>query len=143
MASSPIPKGNEFCVIKPGNAFLADCGFVGALSCDGTQQVGYFWSAALGRPLVWDRDKETTIRSPHGGPKVSWGGPPVNPKVGKNRLHFDLALADRDQQAEVEELLTLGATLGDIGDVGVIRCGVGAVAMADPDGNEFCVLTPR
>src|SRR6478735_3538729 len=41
------PEGNEFCVIEPGNGFLADCGFLGALSSDGSQEVGYFWSEAL------------------------------------------------------------------------------------------------
>ena len=34
------PEGNEFCVIEPGNTFLADCGFIGALSSDGSQEVG-------------------------------------------------------------------------------------------------------
>ena len=42
------PEGNEFCVIEPGNNFLADCGFVGALACDGSQEVGYFWSDGAG-----------------------------------------------------------------------------------------------
>ena len=69
------PEGNEFCVIEPGNSFLADCGFIGALSCDGSQEVGYFWSEALGWPLVWDQDEETAIRSPHGGPKITLGRP--------------------------------------------------------------------
>ncbi len=63
------PEGNEFCVLEPGNNFLADCGFVGALACDGSQGVGDFWSEALGWPLVWDQDQETAIRSPRGGPK--------------------------------------------------------------------------
>ena len=67
------PEGNEFCVIEPGNEFLADCGFFGALACDGSQEVGYFWSQALGWPLVWDQDQETAIRSPHGGPKITLG----------------------------------------------------------------------
>ena len=75
------PEGNEFCVIEPGNNFLADCGFIGALSSDGSQEVGYFWSKALGWPLVWDQDQETAIRSPHGGPKITWGGPPVAPEA--------------------------------------------------------------
>src|SRR4051795_7271462 len=111
------PEGNEFCVIGPGNAFLADCGFVGALACDGSQEVGYFWSKALGWPLVWDQDQETAIRSPHGGPKITWGGPPVNPKRGKNRLHFDLAPPpDGTQQAEVDRLVSLGATRLDLGE---------------------------
>ncbi len=133
------PEGNEFCVIEPGNNFLADTGVIGALSSDGSQEVGYFWSAALGWPLVWDQDEETAIQSPHGGSKISWGGPPVHPKTGKNRLHLDLAPpADGDQQAEVDRLLSLGATHVDIG-----QGDVSWVVMADPGGNEFCVLTPR
>ncbi len=133
------PEGNEFCVIEPGNNFLADCGFIGALSCDGSQEVGYFWSEALGWPLVWDQDQETAIRSPRGGPKITWGGPPLMPKTGKNRLHFDLAPpVDGDQQAEVDRLVSLGATRIDIG-----QGEVSWVVMADPDGNEFCVWPPR
>ncbi|WP_326557832.1 VOC family protein [Micromonospora sp. NBC_01796] len=133
------PEGNEFCVIEPGNNFLAECGFIGALSSDGSQRVGYFWSEALGWPLVWDQDQETAIRSPYGGPKITWGGPPLMPKTGKNRLHFDLAPpADGDQQVEVDRLLSLGATRIDTG-----QDDVGRVLLADPDGNEFCVLTPR
>ena len=133
------PEGNEFCVIEPGNQFLADCGFIGALASDGSQKVGYFWSEALGWPLVWDQDEETAIRSPHGGPKITWGGPPVAPKTGKNRLHFNLAPpAHGDQQAEVGRLVSLGATRIDIG-----QGAVSWVVMADPDGREFCVLTPR
>jgi len=133
------PEGNEFCVIEPGNNFLADCGFIGAINCDGSQEVGYFWSKALGWPLVWDQDQETAIQSPRGGSKIAWGGPPVNPKTGKNRLHLDIAPpVDGDQQAEVDRLVSLGATRIDIG-----QGDVSWVVMADPDGNEFCVLTPR
>jgi predicted enzyme related to lactoylglutathione lyase len=133
------PEGNEFCIIAPDNAFLADCGFIGAVNGDGTQALGYFWAEALGWPLVWDQDEETAIRSPAGGPKLTWGGPPVNPKRGKNRIHFDVAPpADGDQQAEVDRLLALGATHLDIG-----QGEVDWVVMADPDGNELCVLTPR
>jgi predicted enzyme related to lactoylglutathione lyase len=130
------PEGNEFCVIEPGNTFLADCGFIGALACEGSQEVGYFWSEALGWPLVWDQDEETAIRSPHGGPKITWGGGPLTPKTSKYRLHFDLLPSDdTDQRAEVARLLTLGATQVDIGPGEVSW-----VVMADPDGHEFCVL---
>jgi catechol 2,3-dioxygenase-like lactoylglutathione lyase family enzyme len=133
------PEGNEFCVIEPGNGFLADCGVSGALASDGSQEVGYFWSEALGWPLVWDRDQETAIRSPRGGPKITWGGGALTPKTGRNRLHFDLAPpVDGNQQAEVERLIALGATCIDIG-----QGDVSWVVMADPDGQEFCVLTPR
>jgi predicted enzyme related to lactoylglutathione lyase len=129
------PEGNEFCVIEPGNNFLSDCGFFGELTCDGSQAAGYFWSAALGWPLVWDQDQETSIRSPRGGPKISWGGPPLTPKTGKYRLHFDLTPSpDADQQAEVDRLVSLGATHVDIG-----QGEVAWVVLADPDGHEFCV----
>ena len=133
------PEGHAFCVIEPGNSFLADCGFIGALAGDGSQQAGYFWSEALGWPLVWDQDQETAIRSPDGGPKITCGGPPLPPKTGKCRQHFDLAPpVHGDQQAEVDRLISLGATRVDIG-----QGEVSWVVMADPDGHEFCVLTPR
>jgi predicted enzyme related to lactoylglutathione lyase len=132
------PEGNEFCVIEPCNEFLADCGFVGALACDGSQEVGYFWSEALGWPLVWDQDQETAIRSPRGGPKITWGGPPLRRKTRKNRLHFDLAVPVHGElDAEVGRLVSLGATRIDVGQREVTR-----VLMADPDGNEFCVSPP-
>lgn len=130
------PEGNEFCVIEPGNSFLADCGFIGCLSSDGTQAVGYFWAEALGWPLVWDQDEETAIRSPLGGSKISWGGPPFEPKLGKNRLHLDL-LPIGDQPGEVERLVALGASRLD-----APPHEPGSVVMADPDGNELCVLGP-
>jgi predicted enzyme related to lactoylglutathione lyase len=134
------PEGNEFCVIEPTNNFLADCGRLGAINCDGSRAAGYFWSAALGWPLVWDQDEETAIRAPDGtGPIITWSGPPLKPKCGKNRLHLDIAPADRgEQRAEVDRLISLGATRINLG-----TGDVSWVVMADPDGNEFCVLTPR
>ncbi len=133
------PEGNEFCVIEPDNSFLAGCGRLGSITCDGSVQVGYFWSDALGWPLVWDQDEETAIRAPDGtGPFITWG-PPVPQKLRKNRLHVDVAPpSDGDQRAEVDRLASLGATRVDIG-----QGDVSWVVMADPDGNEFCVLTPR
>jgi hypothetical protein len=129
------PEGNEFCVIEPGNDFLADCGFVGAVACDGSQEVGHFWSNALGWPLVWDQDQETAIRSPHGGPKITWGGPPLPPKAGKCRLHFDLApVGGADQRHELARLVSLGANRVDIG-----QGDVPWVVLADPDGHELCL----
>ncbi|MFI9066566.1 VOC family protein [Streptomyces sp. NPDC053429] len=133
------PDGNEFCVIAAGNEFLAGTGLVGALACDGTQKVGYFWSEALRWPLVWDQDQETAIQSPNGGTKITWGGPPVAPKTGTNRLYFELAVpAGADGEAEVDRLVSLGATRTDKGEGGGAR-----VFLLDPDGNEFCVQRPR
>jgi hypothetical protein len=124
------PEGNEFCVIGAGSSFLAGCGRLGEVACDGSRRVGVFWADALGWPLVWDHDQETAIQSPHGGTKVAWGGPPLAPKHARNRQRFDLAPADGDLEPEVDRLVTLGATrLGSADD--------GVVELADPDGNEF------
>ena len=61
------------------------------------------------------------------------------PKVGKNRLHLDLASASlAEQAATVERLLGRGARRIDIGQEHVPW-----VVLADPEGNEFCVLDPR
>lgn len=133
------PEGNEFDVVEPDNQFLADCGRLGSITCDGTPEGGYFWSEALGWPLVWDQDEETAIRAPDGtGPFITWG-PPIPPKTGKNRLHLDIAPpAHGDQHAEVNRLISLGATRTDIG-----QGDADWVVMADPDDNEFCVLSPQ
>jgi predicted enzyme related to lactoylglutathione lyase len=132
------PEGNEFCVIEPTNRFLGECGRLGAINCDGTQAAGYFWSRALGWPLVWDQDEETAIRTTEGTPAlITWSGPPLMPKLGNNRLHLDVAAsAGGTQHDEVARLIALGAATIDIG-----QGDVGWVVMADPDGNEFCVLS--
>ncbi len=133
------PEGNELCIIEPGNNFLAGCERIGAINCDGTRRVGQFWSAALGWPLVWDQDEETAIRAPDGtGPLITWSGPPLKPKRGKNRLHLDLASVEGDQHGEVERLIALGASRVDIG-----QGDAPWVVLADPDDNEFCVLGPH
>jgi hypothetical protein len=134
------PEGNEFCVIEPSNTFLANGGRLGAINCDGTRQTGYFWSAALGWPLVWDQGDETAICAPDGlGPKITWSGPPLMEKTAKNRLHLDIAPPrNGDQHAEVLRLIAIGAKRIEVG-----QGDVAWVVMADPDDNEFCVLTPR
>lgn len=134
------PEGNEFCVLEPGNNFVDDGGFLGSLTCEGSPAVGYFWRDVLGWSLVWDQDGETAIRASAGtGLFTTFGGPPIPPKHGKNRIHLDLAPPeDGDQLAEVERLESLGARRIDIG-----QGDVSWVVMADPDRNEFCVLTPR
>ncbi|MEO6652792.1 MAG: VOC family protein [Ilumatobacteraceae bacterium] len=134
------PEGNEFCIIGPHNQFLAGCGRLGAINADGTRHAGLFWSAALGWPLVWDENDQTAIRAPDGtGPLITWSGPPLMAKRGKNRLHLDIAPPRHsDQQAEADRLVELGATRIDIG-----QGEVSWVVMADPDGNEFCVVSPN
>lgn len=123
------PEGNEFCVIEAGNGWLAGTGFLGELAGDGTREVGVFWAAALGWPLVWDEDGETAVQPPDGGFKIAWGGPPLNERQGRNRMHFVLVADEPD--AEVGRLVGLGASV-------VGRRGT-EIEMADPDGNEFWV----
>ena len=123
------PEGNAFCVIGPDSSFLAGCGYLGEVACDGGREVGVFWSEALGWPLVWDQDEETAIQSPLGGTKVAWGGPPDSPKVTRDRQRFDLAAADLP--TEVARLVALGATRLTERD--------GGVELADPGGHEFFV----
>jgi hypothetical protein len=124
------PEGNAFCVIEPGNRFLAGCGFLGELACDGPRAAGLFWSAALGWPLVWDQDEETAVQSPRGGTKVAWGGPPLAPRDGRDRQRFGLGPAAGDRAAELDRLIALGATPLETGAHGVVR-------LAAPGGTEF------
>jgi len=122
------PEGNEFCVIESTNNWLAGTGFLGEVAADGTREVGLFWSAALDWPLVHDEDGETAIRTPDGRMLIAWGGPPLNEKSARNKMHLVLVTTD-DLDDEVQRLRALGAT--EVGRSGR------AVEMADPDGNEF------
>ena len=126
------PEGNPLCVIEPGNSFLAGCGFLGEVACDGTREVGLFWSAALDWPLVWDHEGETAVQSPAGGTKVAWGGPPVAPKMARNRQRLEFGCAAGQVGTEVDRLVALGAT--------PLEVGRDAAELADPDGNEFLVV---
>jgi catechol 2,3-dioxygenase-like lactoylglutathione lyase family enzyme len=124
------PAGYEFCVIEPGNDFLAGCGPLGELTCAGTRRVGRFWSKALGWPLVWDQGEQTAVQSPRGGTKLAWDtwdGTPAEP----NRQRFEL-LPEGDQRASVDALISLGAARLDARNDGT-------AVLADPDGNEFRV----
>lgn len=124
------PGGNEVCVIEPGNNFLADTGFLGEVTCDGSRSVGRFWRDALGWSPVWDRGDQTAVQSPHGGTKLSWDrwgeGPPGGPRSGGQRQRFDLVAAETDLATETQRLVTLGA-----------RRGADGAGLVDPDGNEF------
>jgi hypothetical protein len=134
------PEGNEFCVVIRGD-FLATTDLLGAIVFEpAAPVVGRFWSEATGWPIVFDEDGDTAIREADGrGPFVTFGPPTGAAKTGKNRLHLDIAPpADGDQATEVERLIALGARRIDIG-----QGDVSWVVLADPEGNEFCVLTPR
>ncbi len=133
------PEGNELCVLAPGSNFLAGCPRLGAVNCDGTHELGVFWSQALGWPLVWDHGEETAIQHPSGnGPKVTWSGTPLMPRWGHERLHFHVEPSPGlTAEAAAEPLLAIGARrLADDA-----AC-PGAHAFADADGNAYCLLAP-
>ena len=103
-----------------------------------------FWAGALGWEIESEEPDEVVV-SPHGYqyPDPSAQSlsvvPVADPKRGKNRVHLDLASATaQDQAALVQRVRELGAT-----SVGIGQGDVPWVVLADPQGNEFCVLSPR
>ena len=102
-----------------------------------------FWCEVLGFVVLDDTDNGAVEI----GPREGIGGlqptlvfvPTTEPKAGKLRLHFDVNATDRDQDAELERLLKLGARPADIGQTGEESWHV----LADPEGNEFCLLKAR
>ena len=95
--------------------------------------LGRWWADALGWVVLDDSAEEFEIRpSEHRLPGLMFGSVPET-KESKNRLHLDFR--PDDQQAEVDRLLRLGARRVDVG-----QGSVPWVVLADPEGNEFCVL---
>lgn len=110
------------------------------IDCANPQKLGRFWSQVLDYEMEGpDEDGDVVIRGSEGsGPTILFVTVP-EPKTVKNRLHIDVNAVDRDQAEEVERLLGLGATYADVGQ----GDDVSWVVMADPEGNEFCVLRSR
>jgi predicted enzyme related to lactoylglutathione lyase len=95
-----------------------------------------WWAEALGYVIVYEAPDEVEIRrTPDELPGLLFGIG-ADPKTAKNRLHIELR--PDDQEAEVERLVNMGARLADIG-----QQDVGWVVLADPEGNEFCVLPEK
>jgi hypothetical protein len=134
------PEGNEFCVLEPRDEYR-DTGPVAAvvLSCADPAALAPFWAAASGWPIVRSGDALIALREPGGtGPYLELLRVP-GAKTAKNRLHPDVCpYSGDDQAAEVAGLIAAGAAPADIG-----QGDVPWVVLADPQGNEFCVLTPR
>jgi Glyoxalase-like domain len=98
--------------------------------------LGRWWCEALGWVVVNDDPDEFEIRPAEDRlPGLLFALVP-EAKTVKNRLHLDLRPDDRD--AEVARLLGLGATRADVG-----QGEQSWVVLADPEGNEFCVLSSR
>uniref|UniRef100_A0AAU2VHB0 VOC family protein n=1 Tax=Streptomyces sp. NBC_00008 TaxID=2903610 RepID=A0AAU2VHB0_9ACTN len=99
--------------------------------------LGRWWREALGWTVVNDSPEEYEIRPELNRLPGLLFGPAAEGKAGKNRLHLDFRPDDRD--AEVERLLALGARYTEVGQRGDEPW----VVLADPEGNEFCVLGQR
>ena len=103
------------------------------------KKLGEWWKEALDLEAVFEDDDEFAV-SGKGRLGSSWNilfGRDPNEKKAKNRLHLDL-IPDGDKEAEAARLEGLGATRTDIGQKDVAW-----IVMADPEGNEFCILSPR
>jgi len=112
------------------------------VDCHDPRALARFWCAVLGYTELGEEDGAIEI-----GPAEGFGGPaptlvfsPTDePKTGKLRLHLDVSPTDRDQDAELRRLLDLGAVRADVGQQGTEPWHV----LADPEGNEFCLLRTR
>ena len=109
------------------------------IDCTDPARVADFWAAAFG----WEVKEQgeflwmSATGNPADSPVFVFAAVPEL-KTSKNRLHFDVVTKGADQAEEVERLEGLGATRIDIG-----QGDVPWVVMADPEGNEFCVLARR
>ena len=104
------------------------------IDCSDLERMSAFWRAALDLEHVWTGPSGGYLLQAQGAPRVPLALMPCgDEKRGKNRLHLDLR--PDNQEAEVRRLEGLGAIRVHIG-----QRDVPWVVMADPEGNEFCVL---
>lgn len=141
------PEGNELCVVShrgsvgrdPASAF-GDLRPVAAIvfDADDPAALAPFWAAATGWPVLGDDGTHVWLRDTgHRGPYLDIRQA-AEPKAAKLRVHLDVAPdADGNHAAEVRRLQSLGARPIDIGQ-GEVTWQV----LADPQGNELCVLAP-
>ena len=113
------------------------------LGCRDPELLARFWCEVLDF-VVLDREDDGSLEI---GPLVGFGGPQptiflsrqAEPARGRSRLHLDVNATDRDQEAELERLLALGARPADVGQTAEASWHV----LADPEGNAFCLLRNR
>jgi Glyoxalase-like domain len=118
-----------------------------AIDCADPNALARFWCSVLDYEVQDEDDAVVTIGSPM-VPEGKRRPGPVPPtltfarvseaKTVKNRLHLDVNPTDAEQEQEVRRLLDLGARHTDVG-----QSDVSWVVLADPEGNEFCVLADR
>ena len=113
------------------------------IDCHDPKLLGEFWQQVLSWRITHESDTEVVLEPPAGSPLENVA-PDIlflkvpDKKVVKNRLHLDLRPDDRD--AEVARIKKLGAVEVEIGQSQ--DANTTWVVLADPEGNEFCVLQP-
>jgi hypothetical protein len=105
-----------------------------SVDCRDAARIAGFWCAVLGWRVAETEPGLVEIAGDEPGPTIVFVEVP-EPKTVKNRVHIDVNPRDRDQAAEVERILALGARRVDVG-----QGDVPWVVLADPEDNEFCVL---
>ena len=106
------------------------------IDCADPKGLAAFWASGLGYHTTYESDDEVVIENADESCTALLFGRGDDVKTTKNRIHLDLN--PDDQEAEVERFMALGATRVDIG-----QKDVSWVVLADPEGNEFCILTPK
>jgi hypothetical protein len=133
------PEGNVFCVLEPRDIYR-DTGPIAAVvvSCADPRAMARFWGDAIDWTLHEVTDDHARLRSTDGvGPYLEFVRVPDGDAVS-TRVHLDVRpYPGDDLAAEVARLRALGAADADVGQ-GEVAWAV----LADPEGNEFCVLTP-
>ncbi|MER5479406.1 VOC family protein [Streptomyces sp. NPDC002734] len=134
------PEGNEFCVLEPRPVY-GDTGPIAAVvvDCADPGAMARFWGEATDWTVHEVADDHASLRSAKGvGPYLEFVRTP-DAKSGWNRVHLDVAPYKGDDLATEEaRLRALGA-----GDPGIDQSGIHWTVLTDPEGNEFCLLTPR
>ncbi|MEV5989570.1 VOC family protein [Streptomyces sp. NPDC052051] len=135
------PEGNVFCVLEP-REICRDTGPIAAIvvDCADPRAMARFWDEAMDWTLHEVTDDHARLRSAKGvGPYLEFLRS-SDAKTVRNRAHLDvMPYRGDDQEAEVARLRSLGATAADVG-----QGDTPWKVLADPEGNEFCVLgTPR
>jgi predicted enzyme related to lactoylglutathione lyase len=135
------PEGNECCVLAPESRF-DEPGTLAAIVVDAVYpgRLARFWAEASGWQIRAESHLVATLCHPDGRPPALDLVAVTDPTPGKNRVHLDVApCVDDDQHAEVARLRVLGARPADVGQADDVTW----VVLMDPEGNEFCVLSPR
>jgi predicted enzyme related to lactoylglutathione lyase len=132
------PEGNEFCVL---DSLYEETGPIATVvvDCADPPAMASFWGQATDWTVHKVTDHSAELRSATGvGPYLQFLRTP-DVKTGWNRVHLDIRpYPGDDMQVEAARLRALGATAIDLG-----RSDIPWQVFADPEGNEFCLLTPR